>query len=237
MKAFCSLALVLASIWAVFAQGEPSADPARSASPAAVDRLKFLLNTPVEQSPTDPVGGLDAAQGYQQALSLYSSNLALYQQQNMALQASNLAVASKEAEFEVFNYSYHERIYNWQFISTIIIFWVVILIVLAGIAFSGVQFYIAMLHEKQMLHHTRAKSRKAANNPPSGEAAGNDLGAPTELEVSLTGLKVKSQILGVVILALSIVFFYLYLSIVYPIKPVEEPVRPNPAAPSSPTAP
>jgi hypothetical protein len=38
-----------------------------------------------------------------------------------------------------------------------------------------------------------------------------------ELELSTSGLKVSSPVLGVIILALSLAFFYLYLIYVYPI--------------------
>jgi hypothetical protein len=40
----------------------------------------------------------------------------------------------------------------------------------------------------------------------------------TSLELSTTGLKVSSPVLGVVILALSLGFFYLYLVYAYPIQ-------------------
>jgi hypothetical protein len=40
------------------------------------------------------------------------------------------------------------------------------------------------------------------------------------LEISTTGLKVSSSVLGVVILAMSMAFFYLYTRYVYPIQEV-----------------
>jgi len=42
----------------------------------------------------------------------------------------------------------------------------------------------------------------------------------TDLELSTTGVKVSSNILGVVILSLSLAFFYLYLAFVYPIQEI-----------------
>ncbi len=40
----------------------------------------------------------------------------------------------------------------------------------------------------------------------------------TQLELSQSGLKVSSPVLGVIILVLSLAFFYLYLTHVYPIS-------------------
>lgn len=40
------------------------------------------------------------------------------------------------------------------------------------------------------------------------------------VELSTSGIKVSSPVLGVIILALSLAFFYLYLVYVYPIKEI-----------------
>jgi hypothetical protein len=42
----------------------------------------------------------------------------------------------------------------------------------------------------------------------------------TTLEASATGIKLSSPVLGVIILALSLAFFYLYLVHVYPIEEI-----------------
>ena len=42
----------------------------------------------------------------------------------------------------------------------------------------------------------------------------------TEIEFSMSGVKVSSPVLGVVILAVSMAFFYLYARYVYPIQEV-----------------
>ena len=81
-----------------------------------------------------------------------------------------------------------QRAFNWQYVSSIIIFIVVIMTVLIGLFFAWKQF-------------------KLATDLPE-----------TDIDISLTGIKVKSSIMGVVILTISIVFFYLYLTIVYPIN-------------------
>ena len=45
-------------------------------------------------------------------------------------------------------------------------------------------------------------------------------GEVTELEASVKGIKVSSPVLGVIILVISLLFFYLYLAFVYPIQEV-----------------
>lgn len=42
----------------------------------------------------------------------------------------------------------------------------------------------------------------------------------TEFSASLKGLSVKSPVLGVITLAISLAFFYLYLVFVYPIEDI-----------------
>jgi glucose uptake protein GlcU len=81
------------------------------------------------------------------------------------------------------------KVYAWQHISSIIIFYVVIFLVLVGVLFSWLQF--------------KAAAYKAESE---------------ELDASMKGVKITSSTLGVVILVLSMCFFYLYLRYVYPIN-------------------
>ncbi len=83
------------------------------------------------------------------------------------------------------------KVIEWQHTSTIVIFFVVLFLVGTGIYFAWVQF-------------------KSGENSKSNN----------EIEVSLTGVKVSSPILGVIILVLSLAFFYLYLRYVYPVTEV-----------------
>jgi hypothetical protein len=81
------------------------------------------------------------------------------------------------------------KVYAWQHISSIIIFYVVIFLVLIGVLFSWLQFKAAAFK-----------------------------GESEELDASMKGVKITSSTLGVVILVLSMCFFYLYLRYVYPIN-------------------
>lgn len=103
---------------------------------------------------------------------------------------------------------YNRRVFEWQMTSTIVSFWMVIALVVAGLAFAGVQFWRAM------------------------RATAGDPGMTTDLELGTKGLKVSSPVLGVIILTISLGFFYLYLRHVYPIEHVRGGTPP-PAAPEA----
>ncbi len=100
-------------------------------------------------------------------------------------------------DYRVAGFDHRARVFEWQLLSSRIIFVLVILIVVVGLYFSWLQF-IAGLRENA--------------NPEK---------MSTTVEASPTGgIKVSSPVLGVIILTLSLVFFYLYLVHVYPITEV-----------------
>jgi hypothetical protein len=83
-----------------------------------------------------------------------------------------------------------------------IIFIVVLLLVFVGVAFSGIQFFISLNRVKK--------------------ARGSESSDLTTIEASWQGFKMSSSILGVIILGISLLFFYLYLAIVFEITVVSE---------------
>lgn len=110
-------------------------------------------------------------------------------EENQALQQASIS----EYFHHIMETNRHQReVFSWQLQSAKIIFAIVILLVIAGIYFAAVQF-----------HH--------------GMKMGMREGGGTEFEASLKGIKVSSPVLGVIILTISLAFFYLYLLYVYPI--------------------
>ncbi len=106
---------------------------------------------------------------------------------------------------------HRKRVFEWQLFSSKLIFFTVLLLVIIGIYFSWLQFRTGIDKDKEK--HSESETR-------------------TELEISTSGFKVKSPILGVIILLISLAFFYLYLAHVYPIDVVpldREVVEVNPA--------
>ena len=99
-------------------------------------------------------------------------------------------------DYRISGYAHRERVFAWQLLSSRIIFVVVIFLVMTGIYFSWLQF-------SRSLKSTKGEEFKE-----------------TTFEASATGFKVSSPILGVIILAMSLAFFYLYLAYVYPISEI-----------------
>ncbi|MEO1492644.1 MAG: hypothetical protein AAFV19_10875 [Pseudomonadota bacterium] len=95
-------------------------------------------------------------------------------------------------------FAHRGKVFDWQYYSTVVIFAVVSGLVIAGVWFAWLQFRLDL----------RA--------PKDGEGA-----EPMHTaELSAKGIKVSSPVLGVIILALSLGFFYHYLVYVYPIQEV-----------------
>jgi hypothetical protein len=82
-----------------------------------------------------------------------------------------------------------------------IIFILVVVLVLSGLTFSAIQFYIALKSVKK-------RSTVESTN--------------TSIKASLSGIEVSSSVLGVIVLTISIAFFYLYLSRVYPLVSLDQ---------------
>jgi hypothetical protein len=104
-------------------------------------------------------------------------------------------------EYRKHGYSHRQRLFEWQLRSSVIIFLVVLALVGCGIYFAARQF-----------HHGLRQRDVATKN-----AVGDDV---TQITLSFKELKVSSSVLGVIVLTLSLAFFYLYLVFVYPIENV-----------------
>lgn len=106
-----------------------------------------------------------------------------------------------EAQFayRVRGYQHRGRVFDWQLTSSRVIFWVVIGVVAAGLVFSWLQFRLGLEQSR---------------------ASGKPMAMSADMEGSTTGVKISSNVVGLVILALSLGFFYLYLVYVYPVSEV-----------------
>jgi hypothetical protein len=102
-------------------------------------------------------------------------------------------------DYRVSGYEHRKRVFEWQLKSSKYIFVIVVMLVFAGIVFAAIQFY-SSLNAKQ--------------------GSGGDKGDATELSASYKGIKVSSPVLGVIILVISFLFFYMYLVHVYPIEEI-----------------
>lgn len=126
-----------------------------------------------------------------------------------ATRAAYLKAMQRFYEYRANGYSYRSRLFEWQLLSSRVIFVIVLLLVLAGIYFAAVQFHVAMIAARRNLLIPAGADAPAGPNPLA-----------TQFEISDKGVVINSSVLGVIILGLSLAFFYLYLVYVYPIQNV-----------------
>lgn len=97
-------------------------------------------------------------------------------------------------EYDKFVYEHRKKAFDWNHFSTQVILIIVLVLVGCGILLSVVQFFIAFRNSK-----TRTKEMN------------------TEIELSKDKIVIRSSVIGVIILFLSLLFFYLYLTFSYPV--------------------
>jgi hypothetical protein len=113
-------------------------------------------------------------------------------------------------EYTVFAWKNRQDAFAWQSVSTKVIFVVVIIVVLAGLYLSWMQFNFAQ--------NAPLKVTTPSTEGPAIAATSTNPGSDVNtIEVNTSGVKITSSVIGLVILTLSIVFFFLYLKFVYPI--------------------
>jgi hypothetical protein len=120
---------------------------------------------------------------------------------NAALQAIREYYA-----YRISGFQHRRRVFDWQLLSSKIIFVVVVSLVSTGIYFSGIQFHASL----RSIPSTKGDVEVRPTAPETG----------TQIEASLSGVKVSSPVLGVIILVISFLFFYLYLVHIYPIDEI-----------------
>ncbi len=112
----------------------------------------------------------------------------------------------------VFWYTFNQnrKVFQWQYISSILIFFLVMIIVLIGLYLSYLQFKMAT---------------KIFTAPPSPDKPDNSAGyvdmMKADLELGKDGIKINTAVVGLIILTLSLAFLFLYLKYVYPISIVK----------------
>ena len=99
--------------------------------------------------------------------------------------------AAARLAYDVFALRHAQRTYEWQFWASIFIFFLVIIAVGLGLWMSFLHFY---------------EGRK---------------GGGGTMKLSREGVEVSSPVIGLLILVVSLAFFYLYLTQVYPITEVK----------------
>ena len=114
---------------------------------------------------------------------------------------------------------FDERSYRWHLFSTKLIFFLVILIVVFGLYITYVQFNRDYHDWSPPQHHPV----DAAQSDPTAAVDGVVPAVPvvqarpiSTFKMGPGGLELSSQVIGLIVLALSFGFFYLYVKEVYP---------------------
>jgi len=121
-------------------------------------------------------------------------------------------------QYDIEALQHRRESFRWSLNASKIIFAVVVILVFSGLVFAAIQFRIALARGAGP-----HRGGKVSGTNQAGDAATHSIAEPaselaTNLEVSATGVKVSSSVLGVIILAISMAFFYLYARYVYPIR-------------------
>jgi hypothetical protein len=103
---------------------------------------------------------------------------------------------------------HQERSFAWQFYSSILIFVMVIFIVIMGLVLSYKQFKLMEIQVKSNISKPKSETIEVASED-------------TNIEISQTGLKINTGVIGLAILFLSLAFFFLYLKYVYQIDVID----------------
>jgi hypothetical protein len=119
-------------------------------------------------------------------------------------------------DYHTAGYLHRGRVFQWQLLSSKVIFVIVTLLVFSGI-------YFAALHFHEAMRRRAAEPMTVASKTVTAAADSGDAQVPTfnseitKLSASAKGIEVSSPVLGVIILVISLAFFYLYLVYVYPV--------------------
>lgn len=136
------------------------------------------------------------------------------------LQAEDYASQARHLQWQR---EYERRGWEWHLLSTQMLFGVVILIVFFGLYITYRQFERDYSDWERAQRPQPPAQAGAADAPPDAAAAAPPprSGLASTLKLSASGLEVTSQVVGLIVLALSLAFFFLYVKDVYPVREVQ----------------
>lgn len=119
---------------------------------------------------------------------------------------------------------YERRGWEWHLFSTQLLFCIVMGIVAFGLWITYLQFkrdYTGRDHTKKM----QAADTESKQTPAAAESADKKsqphTTANSSIKIGPAGMEMTSQIVGLLVLALSVAFFYFYVNEVYPMREIE----------------
>jgi hypothetical protein len=116
-------------------------------------------------------------------------------------------LGEKQYKYESWRIDYTKRLYEYQMYSSVVLLILSFLVLGCGLFFSYMQF-------QNRLKNINPKM--LSSNNPNGQEENNDENK-TSLKISMAGIEISSSIIGLLILCVSLAFFYLYIANIYPI--------------------
>lgn len=130
----------------------------------------------------------------------------------------NPALAAKDQEdyarYVQWQRDYARRGWEWHLFSTQFLFGMVMAIVAFGLWLTHKQF------QRDYVQQAAAPTADGSTAPPPPPPS-PPLPAPSSLKLGPAGLELTSQVVGLLVLAVSVAFFYFYVKEVYPMREVE----------------
>lgn len=129
-----------------------------------------------------------------------------------------LAYERAQYHFAVVALQQRADAFAWEEVASQIILFMVLLLVFAALWFAWLQFRVVLMSPLAAQRETTVQSASTRTSPAEIKSRTFPV---TVINASMKGgLKVSSPVLGVIILIISLLFFYLYLRYVYPITVV-----------------
>lgn len=120
--------------------------------------------------------------------------------------AQKMAEVASIAEGYLWQRDFYKQTWEWHLFSTKVLMVVVLVILGFGLFVTYVQF-------KREYVDRATPTAGVAGEPPPSAASGS-------LKIGPSGLEITSQVIGLLVLAFSLGFFYLYVKEVYPMQEV-----------------
>lgn len=161
----------------------------------------FALIRPSQASDLDKISSVSCAPDNAPCLKEQTNTATEYFRLEKQKLISKYETQVARAKFNHEVYEHNILVYRFQYWSSIFLLFVVSLLVIGG-------FYLSWL---QFTYETR-NGRQGDKN---------------ELEITKSGIKISSSVIGLIILFLSLGFFYLYMDNVYPVRgnKTAEPIK------------
>lgn len=130
-----------------------------------------------------------------------------------SISASDSSLRDLVTNYNEFVLKHSMEAYKWQLLSAKLIFFVSILIVICGLYLSYLQFKSSQKRFEKVGNRARKKEDGSSSDEEKKE-----VNTITSLHLGKEGIKVDSAVIGLVILVVSIVYFFLYLRFAFQIR-------------------